>query len=271
MLPEAIKIWLKRGSRIFIYILLLVMPAMAVAQDDEEVVTVDSTVAPPEESSFQDEEKKVIPADPELRSVPDTAVNRLKKDDAFAYANDSEYWTKAKKEEEEEDKPRRRSKGFWDYVDDFFSDSTTRTVVYIILGVILVLIIYRIVVVNNLFMTPASRRRIEQTEEPETEIDDNNLDTKVRQAIQEKNYRLAIRFMYLKTLRSLNEKGWIRYHAQATNNEYISQVHHYGAGNEFRFLTHVYEYVWYGEFALTEEQFNKVQQNFQHFYNTARL
>lgn len=266
MLPEAIKIWLKRGSRILIYLLLLGMPAMAVAQDEEEVITVDSAVAPPEESSYQDEEKEIVPAEPELRSVPDTAVNRLKKEEPFAYANDPDYWTKAKKkEEEEEDRPRR------DPVGDFLSDSSVRTIIYIILGVILVLIIYRIVVVNNLFMTPASRKRIEESEEPQTEIDDNNLDTKVQQAIREKNYRLAIRFMYLKTLRSLNEKGWIRYHAQATNNEYINQVHHYGAGNEFRFLTHVYEYVWYGEFALTEEQFNKVQQNFQHFYNTARL
>lgn len=270
MLPEEIKIWLKRGSRIFIYILLLVIPAMAVAQDEEEVITVDTAAAAVEESSYQDEEKEIVPAEPELRSVPDTAVNRLKKEEAFAYANDPAYWTKAKKEEED-DEPRRRGKGFWDYVADFFSDSTARTIIYIILGVILVLIIYRIVVVNNLFMTPTSRKRIEDTEEPATEIDDNNLDAKIQQAVQEKNYRLAIRFMYLKTLRSLNEKGWIRYHAQATNNEYINQVHHYGAGNEFRFLTHIYEYVWYGEFALTEEQFNKVQQNFQQFYNTARL
>jgi hypothetical protein len=240
---------------------------MAVAQDDEEVVADTSVVAAPEEGSYQDEEKEVVPVDPELRKVPDTTVNRFQKDEAFIYANDPAYWTKAEKkeEEEEDDRPGRNRVG------DFLSDSTVRTIIYIILGVILVLIIYRIVVVNNLFMTPASRKRIEENEEPETEIDDNSLDTKVQKAILEKNYRLAIRFMYLKTLRSLNEKGWIRYHAQGTNNEYINQVHHYGAGNEFRFLTHVYEYVWYGEFALTEEQFNKVQQSFQHFYNTARL
>ncbi|MBO9565997.1 MAG: DUF4129 domain-containing protein [Niastella sp.] len=244
---------------------------MAVAQDDEEVVVDTTVVADSEESSYQDEEKEVVPVDPELRRVPDTTVNRLQKDDAFIYANDPAYWTKAKKEEEEDDRKGRRSKGFGESTAEFLSDSTVRTIIYIILGVILVLIIYRIVVVNNLFMTPASRKRIEESQEPETEIDDNDLDTKVRKAIQEKNYRLAIRFMYLKTLRSLNEKGWIRYHAQGTNNEYINQVHHYGAGNEFRFLTHVYEYVWYGEFSLTEEQFNKVQQNFQHFYNTARL
>jgi hypothetical protein len=32
----------------------------------------------------------------------------------------------------------------------------------------------------------------------------------------------------------------------------------------------VYEYVWYGEFTLSDDQFGKVQQNFQHFFNTIR-
>src|SRR5689334_3471202 len=128
MLSEEIKIWLKRMSRIFIYILLLVTPAMAVAQDEEEVITVDTVAAPVEDDDYQDEEKEIEPVQPELRSVPDTAVSRLKNDEAFAYANDPAYWTKAKKEEED-DKPRRRSKGFWDYVSDFLSDSTARTII----------------------------------------------------------------------------------------------------------------------------------------------
>jgi len=245
------------------------MPCMAVAQDEEPVVDTtivtlgeDSVSAPVESDDYKQED--FIPAQPELRIVPDSSVNKLKRDEAFAYANDSAYWTKKAKE------PEKRSKGFWDYFYDFFSGSAVRTVTYIILGVVFVLIIYRIIVVNNLFMTAASSRRKEGTEEPETEIDDNDLDAKIQAAVQERNFRAAIRFMYLKSLRSLNDKGWIRYHAQGTNNEYISQVHPYGVGNEFRFLTHVYEYVWYGEFALSEDQFYRVQQNFQHFFNAVK-
>lgn len=269
MLSVSLNTRLRRIGSVFLYMAFLCMPCMAVAQDEEPVVDTivsgveeESIVAPAESEDYKQEE--FTPAPPELRTVPDSSVNKLKRDEAFAYANDSAYWTKKAKE------PEKRGKGFWDYFYDFFSGSAVRTITYIILGVIFVLIIYRIIVVNNLFMTAASRRRKEDPREFEIEIDDNNLDAKIQAAIQDRNFRAAIRFMYLKSLRSLNDKGWIRYHAQGTNNEYISQVHPYGVGNEFRFLTHVYEYVWYGEFALSEEQFNRVQQNFQHFFNAVK-
>ena len=261
--------------RNILLVVFLFMPCMVMAQDEEYEKVADTLVAPATDEEAtgtiiagddDQTQEAEAPAPPELRMVPDSMVNKLKKDRSFAYANDSAYWTKVKEQQEEVSS----GKNFWDYFYEFFSGDGVRTVTYIILGVIFVLIVYRIVVVNNLFMTAASRRRKEITDEPEAEIDDNNLDAKMQAAIQERNYRAAIRFMYIKSLRSLHEKGWIRYHAQATNNEYISQVHPYGVGNEFRFLTHVYEYVWYGEFALSEEQFNRVQQNFQHFFNAVK-
>jgi hypothetical protein len=263
MLLNTLHIIFKGSGRIWLYLCLLCLPVVAAAQDYEETV-VDTIVSPP----VADVETYEA-ATPELRAVPDSTVERLKRDERFAYANDPEYWSKIKKEEEKQEDSE-RSKGFWNSVDNMLSSGTASTIFYIILGVICVLIIYRIVVVNNLYS--GSRRRKEDTEVlPESEIDDNNLDQRVQAAILANDYRLAVRYMYLKTLRSLNDKGWIRYHAKATNNEYITQVHHYGVGNEFRFLTHVYEYVWYGEFALSVQQFERVQQDFNRFFNTAKL
>lgn len=247
---------------IILYLCLFCLPVAAAAQDYEETV-VDTVLPPPVAEVYE-------ASPPELRAVPDSTVERLKHDERFAYANDPEYWSKAKKQEEAKQQDSERSKGFGSSVDKMLASDTASTIFYIVLGVICVLIIYRIVVVNNLYS--GSRRRKEDAEElPESEIDDNNLDQRVQAAILANDYRLAVRYMYLKTLRALNDKGWIRYHAKATNNEYITQVHHYGVGNEFRFLTHVYEYVWYGEFALSVQQFERVQQDFNRFFNTAKL
>lgn len=218
---------------------------------------------------YEQPKADLTPVAPALRRVPDSLVNRLKQTDTFAYANDPEYWTREPKETQEPTR-KKRSKSFWELFYDFFSGAVVRTITYIILGLILVWIIYRIVVVNNLFMTASSRRRTEITAGVEDEVEEGNLESKIQAAIRERNYRAAIRFMYLLSLRSLHEKGWIRYHAQGTNYEYLSQVQPYGVGNEFRFLTHVYEYVWYGEFALSEEQFGKVNQQFQQFFNAVK-
>lgn len=248
------------------------LPVLAGAQDDR---VTDSVIVAPvtdttitytgDEENDDTEEVVATPVSPELRAVPDSAVNRFKLEKDFLYANDSAYWVKDKAVSE------RRKKSFMDKFYDFFSGETVRNITYIILGVLLVLLIYRIVVVNNLFMTKSSTKRTVNSGEHPSEIDDGNLDDRIQTAINERNYRAAVRFMFLKSLRGLNEKGWIRYNAQATNHEYISQVTPYGVGKEFGFLTYLYEYVWYGEFVLTEDQFNKVQQNFQQFYKNARL
>lgn len=257
-------------GRIMFFLFVSCLPAFAQAQDEEMTDSV--IVAPATDTSIVDSDQEVaeeatqVPVTPELRFVPDSVVKRIKGEKEFLYANDSTLW--AKKEVKEES---RHSKSMLDRFYDFFSGDTVRTITYIILGVLLVLLIYRIIVVNNLFMTRASQSRAAADGELGSEIDDTNLDARVQAAIAEKNYRAAVRFLFLKSLRGLNEKGWIRYNPQATNHEYISQVTPYGVGKELGFLTYLYEYVWYGEFALSEEQFNKVHQNFQQFYKNARL
>jgi hypothetical protein len=275
----SLHILFKRTGKSWLYLLLLCLPFGAMAQDEDEedttTVMVDSgLVAPPREadnvgSTDESTEEKYTPAAPELRHVPDSVVMAMKQDKDYAYANDPSYW--AKEKEKEEARSETYHKGFWDYFYELFQNGGVRTITYIILGVILVLIIYRIIVVNNLYMTGASRRRKEEVIEGEvSEIEDSNLDQKIQAAVQAKQFRPAVRLMYLKALRSLNDKGWIRYHAQSTNYEYMNQVQPYGIGSEFRFMTHVYEYVWYGEFPLTEDQFGKVYQNFQQFFNTIK-
>lgn len=257
-------------GRILLFLSVCCLPALTQAQDEEMTDSV--VVAPVTDTSIVDSDEEVaeevaqLPVSPELRLVPDSVVKRIKGEKEFLYANDSTLW--AKKEVKEAS---RRSKSLLDGFYDFFSGDTVRTITYIILGVLLVLLIYRIIVVNNLFMTRASQSRMDVDGESGSEIDDANLDARIQAAIAEKNYRPAVRYLFLKSLRGLNEKGWIRYNPQATNHEYISQVTPYGVGKEFGFLTYLYEYVWYGEFVLSDEQFNKVHQNFQQFYKNARL
>ena len=97
-------------------------------------------------------------------------------------------------------------------------------------------------------------------------MEDDNLDEKIKKAIADKDHRKAVRYLYFKTLRQLDQRGWIRYHAQATNYDYITQISSYPVAGDFKFLTQVYDYVWYGGFELTEEQFGIVHSNFQKIY-----
>ncbi len=48
------------------------------------------------------------------------------------------------------------------------------------------------------------------------ELSEVDLDEKIRESVANNEYRMAIRFLYLKTLKVLNGKNAIKLHAKAT-------------------------------------------------------
>jgi hypothetical protein len=235
------------------------------AQVDEVLDTTDMVVETPVERETKDTDPKITIPEPAIyRQVPDSIVHKLKKQDEFAYANDPAYWAH---EPEPEIQTRSHNKGFWDYFNDFFSGSAIRTITYGALIAFFLFVIYRLIVVNKLFLFYSSKNTKLAAGGEEVDIDDDNLDEKIKKAVEAKEHRVAVRYMYLKALRLLNDRQWIRFHADATNYEYVNQMSGHKLASEFGFLTRVYDYMWYGEFALTEEQFDIVYKNFSHFYN----
>jgi hypothetical protein len=237
------------------------------AQDDyEHTDTTGIAVAPvleEEHNTYQEKSgQSAVTEPPAFREVPDSVANRLKKQKDFAYANDAAYWTR-----EPETEPK---KDFWDYFYSFFSQMGVRMIMYGLLIAFFLFIIYRVIVVNNLYMFYRSKKASNTVDEGEGNIEDDNLDEKINKAIDQHEHRMAVRFMYLKALRLLNDRQWIRFHAQATNYEYVNQMSGHKMSEEFRFLTRIYDYVWYGEFTLTNEQFELVHKNFLHFYNAVK-
>jgi hypothetical protein len=230
-------------------------------QAQEDPVDTFEVAEPPVQSFDKDDDyntaNQALP--PELRKVPDSTVRRLKRDKAFAYANDDAYL-------EKEEQRKERETSTWDGAYKFFSSDAVRVLMYILLGMFLIFVIYRIIVVNNLYFVSSRKKLIHDDDGGEEDISDENIDEKIRRAAGAGDYRTAIRYSYLKGLRLLNDKGWIRMHAQATNHDYLYQVSKYPVAGDFNFLTRVYDYVWYGEFVVNDEQYARLQTEFQKFY-----
>lgn len=223
----------------------------------------DSTAAD-ENNEFSEEDTSEqvsrLPDTIAFRNVPDTAVTRLKKEKEFEYANNPAYWIRKKEDQKE-------SKGLGDFLTWLFSSSAVRIIMYLLLAAVIIFTIYRIIINNNLFYT-SSKSIKEGAEQENNEMEDEALDEKITAAVLAKEYRKAVRYSYFKTLRGLDAKGWIRYHAQATNYDYLVQFSKHSLASEFGFLTQVYEYVWYGGFELSDNQFDIVQSNFQKMYKS---
>ena len=251
--------------RFMLCFVLLFCAAQVHAQDEPAV---DSVVAPDivlPDIEYQDNKlEKLKATEAEFRQVPDTAIQGLKNRKEFSYANDPAFW------KPEPPVQRTNKKGFWDHFYDFFSIDGVRMIAYCILIAFFLFIIYRIIVVNKLYLFYNSKKAKVVAEGEVSDLQDINLDEKIQQALAASDHRMAVRYMYLKALKLLNEKQWIRYHADGTNHEYVSQMSGRKLASEFSFLTRIYDYVWYGEFAVTREQFDIVHNNFSHFYNAVK-
>ena len=74
----------------------------------------------------------------------------------------------------------------------------------------------------------------------------------LRKALKSKDFRTAIRYTFLDTLKSLQKTQDIVWHREKTNYDYLGELGTSQQG-DFRKLISVYEYVWYGEFPATEQ------------------
>ena len=89
----------------------------------------------------------------------------------------------------------------------------------------------------------------------------------LQKAYSEKNYRLAVRILYLQTLKLLSEKNVIAFQADYTNMDYLQQLSHTMFYKDFFAITRHYEYVWYGGFTVSEPAFNTIRSDFNTIQN----
>lgn len=97
-------------------------------------------------------------------------------------------------------------------------------------------------------------------------MQEEDLDQLIAQAIKDKDYRLAVRYHYLKVLKYLIENGFIDWHPEKTNRDYLNDMRSHNLSTAFRNLTFIYDYIWYGNFSPNHKEFKEIQSDFKAFY-----
>lgn len=133
----------------------------------------------------------------------------------------------------------------------------------IAIGVLVVVILY--LIRQNLRAKNAITNRVNSIEEVIDKIPETELERFLREALQASNYKLAIRIYYLMIIKGLSNRNWIKWKRDKTNYDYLREMKnnpHYGV---FKNITHQFERVWYGDTHLQENDFKKIQPDFQTF------
>ncbi len=148
---------------------------------------------------------------------------------------------------------------------------TAKTILFGLAILILVFIIIKIFVGNvTLTNKKVSSTRPMILEEVEKNLQESDLDRYLREALTNKNYRVAIRLYYLMIIKELSAKNLIKWKLDKTNRDYLSEMSSHTSFPDFRSITRTFDKVWYGEQVLEQKDFSEIGPLFEQYIKTIK-
>lgn len=199
------------------------------------------------------------------RRFNQTALDKYANDPAFNY-----YTKKFKPHESLWD---RFWRWFWQLIRRWFPDLTpgapTPTIRYVIIGVLVILllfIIYKLLSsdLSNMFSRESKQVALPYNESLEN-IHEITFDEEIEKALAARNYKLAVRLLYLSSLKQLNDANLIHWQIEKTNSVYLQELQDTDQRQSFSVLTRQFEYIWYGNFPVDGQSFTNIQTLFTDF------
>jgi len=135
---------------------------------------------------------------------------------------------------------------------------------FIVVIAILVLIILKLF--GHSFFLPNKKNKEKHWSELKN-LNENihvaDLDHLLMKALDEKNFKLAIRIYYLIIIKELSLRDMILWKKDKTNREYLREMQMNEHYSIFRKATNTFERVWYGERIIDEEDYQKINPVFK--------
>ncbi|APG59782.1 hypothetical protein LPB144_04840 [Christiangramia salexigens] len=192
-------------------------------------------------------------------------IQELKEQDEFNYLKTEEkdsWWTRFKKY---------LNARYNQFINWLFGDYQPNSIIgfiisifpYIILGVLIGLIIWffsKLDPGKHILQSP-NEPQVFLSEEEEL-IKNEDLEGLIQDAINNEEFRLAIRYQYLNELRRLDELNWIDYQFQKTNRDYFQEIKKESIRNKFSEITKLYEFIWYGSFEVSKRDYALAEKGF---------
>ena len=122
-------------------------------------------------------------------------------------------------------------------------------------------IAYKVLYKNDIFRRKKNKMLSGDAEESLEDLQNvAEYDVLITNAEAKPNFNLAIRFLFLKTLKNLTDKGFVTFTGEKTNKEYLKEMAQTDHAKEFEDVTRIYEYVWYGKHLIDEDHYLKLKE-----------
>lgn len=202
--------------------------------------------------------------------LPVDSINDWKADKKFAYLNnlDSLLKTFENKVTTEGIKPRSKRSETSSSLNNFFSSIIVQVLFWgLVIGMV-IFILVRLFASKGTFRRSASAVKIKEVkEDDEFELKEvSDYEGLIQRSINESDFRMAVRYQFLKTLRRLTDRGLLQRSVDKTNYRYVQEITP-GKRDDFSTLVLNYEYIWYGHLNINPVQYEQVEKKFISFNN----
>ncbi len=247
---------------VFCTCLLAVGSGYAFAQTDTNVTPAQDVTASAD--TAHSDTLEYLKAEP--RGIDEATIDKYKKDEDYRY----DYTP-----------PPENSTSFWDWLLSLFEFDRPSPNVnpgriidiisYLVIAFAVIMIIYIIVSGNftGIIRGSAKKTGVEYTVN-DIDINAIDFDALIAEALAQKDYRKVVRLYYLQTLKALSDKNLIEFQPDKTNADYMRELKKSDLKPVFARLTYVYEYVWYGQFEIDENNFSAASKAFNDFKTTLK-
>ena len=201
-----------------------------------------------------------------IKSFPD-ALNQKYTGEAFQYdydfdPNNASLWEQFKHWLTQ------KIKEWFNIVDEKKAKSITNYIIKALYIIVFIIVLY---VIIKTFLKGEGGwvfgRSPTQTDINATVLKEDLLETDydewIVKAESKKDFRLAVRYYYLKVLKALTEKNMIEWDNEKTNHDYYREIKDVELRGLFEFISYIYDYCWYGEFQIDENEYNTVREKFK--------
>ena len=110
---------------------------------------------------------------------------------------------------------------------------------------------------------------------PVTDVEGNldivDFDKLTQEAEANEEFRLAIRYYYLWLLKGLSQAEIIAYDNEKTNSDYVNEIQSETIKKEFAYTSYLYNYIWYGEFNVSDQDYRKAKHAFVKFLKSISI
>lgn len=160
---------------------------------------------------------------------------------------------------------------FWGLVEDIMSTpegQATLKVLYWVLGVgAIAFFIYKVIRMNRLAIFANESKSAGAYKIDSEDIHAIPFDLAISEALQQGNYRLAVRLLYLQHLKLLADRNMIAWQPNKTNTDYWRELTNETLQQIFKSATNIFEYAWYGSHTVSKDDYTVMKEALMKFQN----